>query len=78
MAWPLGQVKIFGFKLGVAAVLFVGLGFATVEPNIQISPLIYIVGLALFVYTIGLEAGQNSSRRCDHVASNTISLVSRF
>lgn len=53
----LGQVKIFGFKLGVAAVLFVGLGFATVEPNIQISPLIYIVGLALFVYTIGLEAG---------------------
>lgn len=53
----IGQVKIFGFKLGVAAVLFVGLGLATVEPNIQIPPLIYIVGLALFVYTIGLEAG---------------------
>ncbi|MEJ5920249.1 MULTISPECIES: aspartate:alanine exchanger family transporter [unclassified Corynebacterium] len=53
----LGQIKIFGFKLGVAAVLFVGLGLATLEPGIQIPPLIYIVGLALFVYTIGLESG---------------------
>lgn len=53
----IGQVKIFGFKLGVAAVLFVGLILATIEPAIQIPPLIYIVGLALFVYTIGLEAG---------------------
>ncbi len=53
----LGQIRVFGFKLGVAAVLFVGLGLATVEPDIQIPPLIYIVGLALFVYTIGLESG---------------------
>lgn len=53
----IGQIRIFGFKLGVAAVLFVGLGFATVEPDIQIPPLIYIIGLALFVYTIGLESG---------------------
>ncbi len=53
----IGQINIGGFKLGVAAVLFVGLGFATVEPEIQIPPLIYILGLSLFVYTIGLEAG---------------------
>lgn len=53
----LGQIRIFGFKLGIAAVLFVGLGLATFEPGIQIPPLIYIVGLALFVYTIGLESG---------------------
>lgn len=52
-----GQIKVFGFKLGVAAVLFVGLFLATIEPEIQIPPLIYVVGLALFVYTIGLEAG---------------------
>ncbi|WP_448852329.1 aspartate:alanine exchanger family transporter [Corynebacterium sp. 335C] len=53
----LGQIRIGGFKLGVAAVLFVGLGFATVEPEIELPPIIYIVGLALFVYTIGLESG---------------------
>ncbi|MDO4685648.1 MAG: aspartate:alanine exchanger family transporter [Corynebacterium sp.] len=52
-----GRIKIAGFRLGVAAVLFVGLGFATLEPQITLPPIIFIVGLSLFVYTIGLEAG---------------------
>lgn len=51
-----GRIKIFGFQLGVAAVLFVGLAFATIEPNITLPPIVYILGLSLFVYTIGLEA----------------------
>ncbi|RNE49530.1 aspartate:alanine exchanger family transporter [Corynebacterium alimapuense] len=55
----LGRIRIFGFQLGVAAVLFVGLVMAAFEPNIQIPPLIYLVGLSLFVYTIGLEAGHD-------------------
>lgn len=53
----LGRIKIFGFRLGVAAVLFVGLAFSTIEPDITVPPLIYVVGLALFVYTIGLDSG---------------------
>lgn len=53
----LGRVKIFGFRLGVAAVLFVGLGFATVEPDLAIPSFAHMLGLALFVYTIGLESG---------------------
>lgn len=53
----IGRIRILGFRLGVAAVLFVGLGMAAVEPEIQIPPLIYVVGLSLFVYTIGLESG---------------------
>ncbi|APT91704.1 transporter [Corynebacterium phocae] len=53
----LGQISIGGFRLGVAAVLFVGLGFSALEPAISLPPLLYILGLALFVYTIGLEAG---------------------
>lgn len=55
----LGRVRIFGFRLGVAAVLFVGLVMAAIEPAIQIPSLIYIVGLSLFVYTIGLESGHD-------------------
>ncbi|GAA1470727.1 aspartate:alanine exchanger family transporter [Corynebacterium felinum] len=51
-----GRIKIGGFRLGVAAVLFVGLGFATLEPGITLPPILFIVGLSLFVYTIGLEA----------------------
>ena len=53
----LGQIKIGGFKLGVAAVLFVGLGLATIEPAIELPHIVYIIGLAVFVYTIGLESG---------------------
>lgn len=53
----LGQIKIGGFKLGVAAVLFVGLGLATLEPAIELPHIVYIIGLAIFVYTIGLESG---------------------
>lgn len=53
----LGRVSIGGLRLGVAAVLFVGLGFATIEPDIKLPELVYLFGLALFVYTIGLEAG---------------------
>lgn len=58
----LGRIRIFGFRLGVAAVLFVGLAFSTIEPDITVPPLIYVVGLALFVYTIGLEAGRDFFR----------------
>lgn len=55
----IGRIRVFGFQLGVAAVLFVGLVMAAVEPAIQIPPLIYVVGLSLFVYTIGLESGHD-------------------
>ncbi|AEX46024.1 transporter [Corynebacterium diphtheriae] len=53
----IGQVKIRGFSLGVAAVLFAGVGFAAVEPDIHIPHLVYILGLSIFVYSIGLESG---------------------
>ncbi|MFD2456567.1 aspartate:alanine exchanger family transporter [Corynebacterium mendelii] len=53
----LGKIRIAGFSLGVAAVLFVGLGLATIEPAITLPPIVFIVGLSIFVYTIGLEAG---------------------
>lgn len=53
----LGRIKIAGFRLGVAAVLFVGLGFATLEPDITLPSIVFIIGLSMFVYTIGLEAG---------------------
>ncbi|MDR7328578.1 aspartate:alanine exchanger family transporter [Corynebacterium guangdongense] len=53
----LGKVRIFGVSLGAAMVLFVALGLATANPEIQIPPLLYQLGLAMFVYAIGLSAG---------------------
>ena len=48
-----GRIQIGGFRLGVAAVLFVGLGLATIEPDIALPAIVFIMGLSLFVYTIG-------------------------
>lgn len=72
----LGRLRIFGFRLGVAAVLFVGLVMAAIEPAIQIPPLIYIVGLALFVYTIGLESGHDffATFRSKGLRNNTLAI----
>lgn len=53
----IGKINFFGIRLGVAAVLFVGLGLATAAPEIELPPLLYNMGLTLFVYTIGLEFG---------------------
>lgn len=53
----LGKVKFFGLSLGAAAAMFVALGLATANPDIQIPALVYQLGMALFVYAIGLSFG---------------------
>ena len=57
LGFLLGRVKIAGSSLGVAAVLFVGLAFGALDPNIRLPELLYQLGLALFVYTVGLSSG---------------------
>ncbi|HTN82947.1 MAG TPA: TrkA C-terminal domain-containing protein [Sorangium sp.] len=52
-----GRVRIGGFHLGVAAVLFVGLGAGAVDPALQLPEFVTVFGLALFVYTVGLTSG---------------------
>lgn len=53
----LGSIKILGSSLGVAAVLFTGLAFGAIDPSLQIPEIIFILGLVLFVYSIGLSSG---------------------
>lgn len=52
-----GRVRIGGFSLGVAAVLFVGLAFGSLGPDLALPELVYQFGLVLFVYTVGLSSG---------------------
>jgi putative transport protein len=56
-----GQIRIHGFKLGVAGVLFVGLFFGGWRPEgtppLTIALQVMQVGLILFVYTVGLNSG---------------------
>lgn len=52
-----GRVKLGGFHLGVAAVLFVGLAFGALDPALKLPEFVQLFGLSLFVYTIGLSSG---------------------
>lgn len=52
----LGTIKIGRTNLGVSAVLFVGLAFGAISPDFQIPEIVIFLGLAIFVYAIGLSS----------------------
>jgi putative transport protein len=52
-----GSIKIAGFKLGVVAVLFGGIAVGALDPRLALPEHIYILGLVLFVYAVGLHSG---------------------
>ena len=56
IGYGVGEIKVRGFKLGVAAVLFVGLGFGALSPELTVPQFIIFLGLAIFVYTVGLSS----------------------
>ncbi len=57
LGYLLGHVKVRGISLGVAAVLFVGLAFGALSPDMEMPGVIVEIGLIIFVYTIGLSSG---------------------
>jgi len=57
IGYGLGSIRIRGSKLGVAAVLFVGLLFGGLSKELHVPEEIIFLGLAMFVYLIGLSSG---------------------
>jgi putative transport protein len=57
IGYPLGRLKAGGAALGVSAVLFVGLAFGALDPDLKLPPVIEQLGLAIFVYTVGISSG---------------------
>jgi putative transport protein len=55
---PLGKIKIAGVNLGISSVLFTGLAFGALSPNIKLPAIIYEIGLVLFIYCIGISSGE--------------------
>jgi putative transport protein len=54
VGYLVGQINIFGFSLGVGAVLFVGLAIGAFAPKAQIIGPIGLTGLIMFLYGIGI------------------------
>lgn len=59
VGYPLGRIKIRGSSLGIASVLFVGLAAGSLHPDLKLPEIVYVLGLALFVYTVGLSSGRS-------------------
>ncbi|HEU5086664.1 MAG TPA: TrkA C-terminal domain-containing protein, partial [Roseiflexaceae bacterium] len=57
IGYPLGRIRVGGTSLGVASVLFVGLAFGALDPDLKLPEIVYQLGLIIFVYTIGLSSG---------------------
>jgi putative transport protein len=57
IGYLLGQLRIFGFRLGVAGVLFAGLVAGALDPGIALPSIVSSVGLILFIYSIGIQFG---------------------
>jgi putative transport protein len=55
--YAIGRIKVKGASLGVAAVLFVGLFIGSFSPELRLPDFTFALGLAIFVYTVGLSSG---------------------
>lgn len=53
----LGSLKVKGFSLGPAAVLFTALAFSAFDERLKIAREVGIFGLAIFAFVIGLGSG---------------------
>ncbi|MCG5511130.1 transporter, partial [Ectothiorhodospira sp. A-7Y] len=53
----LGSIRLLGTRIGMAAVLFAGLGFGALDPALRLPEFVLQLGLALFVYLVGLASG---------------------
>src|SRR6187402_1855241 len=58
VGYIVGQINIFGFSLGIGAVLFVGLAIGAIAPKAQIAGPIGLIGLTMFLYGIGILYGR--------------------
>src|SRR6187401_3634695 len=58
VGYLVGQINIFGFSLGVGAVLFVGLAIGAFAPKANITGPIGLTGLVMFLYGIGILYGR--------------------
>ena len=58
LGYLVGEINIKGFSLGAGAVLFVAIAVGWFAPKSAPAPMIGSLGLALFLYTVGIQYGK--------------------
>lgn len=59
LGYPLSRIRIGGASLGIASVLFAGIALGALDPRLKLPEFTYLLGLAIFVYAIGLSSAQS-------------------
>src|SRR6476620_10550411 len=58
IGYIVGEVNVKGFSLGVGAVMFVALAIGWFAPKSAPAPMVGTLGLALFLYAVGVQYGK--------------------
>jgi putative transport protein len=58
VGYLVGEINVKGFSLGVGAVLFVALAIGWFAPKSAPAPMVGTLGLALFLYAVGVQYGK--------------------
>src|SRR5436190_3854458 len=58
IGYLVGEINVKGFSLGVGAVLFVALAMGWFAPKAAPAPMVGTIGLALFLYAVGVQYGK--------------------
>ncbi|WP_277186902.1 TrkA C-terminal domain-containing protein [Caballeronia sp. BR00000012568055] len=58
LGYLVGEINVKGFSLGVGAVLFVALAIGWLAPKSAPAPMVGTLGLALFLYAVGIQYGR--------------------
>src|SRR6476620_1902958 len=58
IGYLVGEINVKGFSLGVGAVLFVALGMGWFAPKSVPAAMLGTLGLALFLYGVGVQYGK--------------------
>ncbi|MFB1004787.1 MAG: hypothetical protein QMC70_11715, partial [Bacteroidia bacterium] len=53
----IGSIKFRGKSLGMSMVLFVGILFGSLNADFKVSEIILILGISIFLYSVGLNSG---------------------
>ena len=57
IGYPIGRIRVAGTSLGVASVLFTGLALGALDQRLKLPEIVYLLGLVVFIYTVGLSSG---------------------
>src|SRR5262245_16458060 len=78
IGYLVGEINIKGFSLGVGAVLFVALGVGWFAPKSVPAGMVGTLGLALFLYAVGIQYGKEFFRglaSADGRKANLLALI---